>query len=87
MLLDDHVWECSDESLNIESDSQLGPNFPKKEPSLATIVAPSNFPHSQEFTSADKGKDIKDAIKIQFFINTSFQFVRRQTNGTDEHLI
>ena len=72
MLLDDHVWECSDESLNIESDSQLGPNFPRKAPSLATIVAPSNFPHSQEFTSANVERVINPMIRIQILIQTYF---------------
>jgi hypothetical protein len=62
------VVEFSDESLNIESDSHLGPNFPRKVPSLAIILAPSNFPHSQEFTSAKIGKDIKTVSKSNRFI-------------------
>ena len=55
--------ECSDDSLNIESDSHLGPNFPRSLPSLAIILAPSNLLHCHEFTSALIGTDIKTKYK------------------------
>ena len=74
ILIDDHVFECSDESLNIESDFHLGPNSPRKVPSWDIIVAPSNFPHSQEFTSAIIGKDIKTVSKNNRFISNLFGF-------------
>jgi hypothetical protein len=71
MLEDVYIWG---RGMWASAYTHLGPNSPKKAPSLATIVAPSNFPHSQEFTSANIGKDIKAVIKIQFFITASFQF-------------
>lgn len=69
ILFDDHVAEYSDESLNIESECQLGPTFPNKVPSLAIILAPSKPPHSQEFTLAMMGEDNKPATNTNSFIS------------------